>query len=368
MLYLGLISGTSMDAVDIALIDIDDKKISLLEFLEFPIPDEIRVPLRAINDNSPLSEVAKMDVLVGELFAEAVCHLLETKNYSAADIQAIGSHGQTIYHSPNSTPPCTIQIGDPNVIAAKTGITTVADFRRMDVANGGQGAPFAPLFHQAFFQTEQPRLILNIGGIANLTFLSEVADDPVTGFDTGPGNCLLDDWIMRHKGSTYDNNGEWARSGTTNDALLSKLLEHEYFSLSPPKSTGRDEFNLAWLDKVLRDNNFSDHPENIQRTLLQFSVKTICDAIHLSQSVHAELILCGGGVKNDYLVDMLNVSLPEHISMLSADDAGMNHSAVEASCFAWLAYNRMQRIGLALGKLTGASVAKMLPGAVYRAG
>lgn len=353
-----------MDAVDTALVDIDEDKIELIDFFEYPIPDRIRTPLREINEETPLRDVAMMDVTIGELFAEAANALLVKNKLTHKDIRAIGSHGQTVFHSPNSSPPCTVQIGDPNVIASRTGITTVADFRRMDVANGGQGAPLAPLFHKAYFQTDHPRVILNIGGIANITVLTDNPDDPVTGFDTGPGNCLMDDWIFKYKGVKYDENGDWARTGTVNEELLARLLDDAYFKLSPPKSTGRDDFNLEWLEQKFMSQE-GLKPEDVQATLLTLTTSTISAAIKGQKNKPEEVYVCGGGVNNDYLLEKLQLQLP-NVQVSTTEHAGINASAIEACCFAWFAYMNMNSQSLNLKLLTNGSTTTKL-GSVSKA-
>lgn len=352
-----------MDAVDTALVDIDEKKIDLIDFQEFPIPDPIRMPLRAINDNSPLKEVAMMDVRVGELFAESVMHLLNRNKSDKANIVAIGSHGQTIFHSPNSSPPCTVQIGDPNTIAVRTGIPTVADFRRMDMANGGQGAPLAPLFHQAFFQADYPRILLNIGGIANITILTDDPEDPVTGFDTGPGNCLMDDWIYQHLEKAFDENGSWAKTGNCSSELLDVLLDEDYFNRNPPKSTGRDDFNLDWLLQKMKGLKKMITPEDVQATLVSFTVQSIKAAIENTKLEPREILVCGGGAKNHYLMEQFKEAL-KTTNVSTTADHGLDIDAVEACCFAWLASCRINQRALDLTQLTGSSTPVML-GAIY---
>jgi anhydro-N-acetylmuramic acid kinase len=341
-----------MDAVDTALINIKHRTIELVAFREYPIPEDIRTPLRAMNENTPLKTVAMMDVRIGELFAEAALELIAGHGVNPEDIAAIGSHGQTVFHSPGSKPPCTVQIGDPNVIASRTGITTVADFRRMDVANGGQGAPFAPLFHQALFQTDHARIVLNIGGIANLTLLSAEADAPLTGFDSGPGNGLMDDWIQRHQSRAFDENGLWAGTGKVSKDLLKILLEDDYFAKRPPKSTGRDDFNLDWLQGKIDRLGNSPKPEDVQATLLALTAKTISEAIHNSGQDPDDILVCGGGVHNGALMDRL-ASAVAPVPLMTTGEAGMDGNAIEAGCFAWLAGKRINNEKMVLKELTG---------------
>jgi len=341
-----------MDAVDTALVNIEYHAIELVAFREYPIPEGLRTPLRAMNENTPLKTVAMMDVRIGELFAEAALDLIAGHGVNPEDIDAIGSHGQTVFHSPGSSPPCTVQIGDPNVIAARTGITTVADFRRMDVANGGQGAPFAPLFHQACFQTDHARIVLNIGGIANVTLLSTDPKAPVTGFDTGPGNGLMDDWIQRHQSRAFDENGQWAETGKVSEDLLKLLLADDYFARRPPKSTGRDDFNLDWLQGKIDQLGSTPKPEDVQATLLALTVKTIAEAIHDSGLNPADILVCGGGVRNDALMAGLAAAVAP-VALKSTIEYGMDPAAIEACCFAWLACQRINGCKPLLNNLTG---------------
>ncbi len=352
-----------MDAVDTALVNIEADRIELVDFLEYPVPESIREPLRGIDGHTPLREVAMMDVTIGELFARSALDLIDRNKIDKSQIAAIGSHGQTVLHSPDSKPPCTVQIGDPNVIAARTGITTVADFRRMDIANGGQGAPFAPLFHQAYFQTDHPRIILNIGGIANVTLLSGNPEDPVSGFDTGPGNCLMDDWTQRHTSKPFDRNGEWAKTGQVCEALLAILLDDPYFSRPSPKSTGRDDFNLSWLEQKLSALERPLGPEDVQATLLRLTATTIASAVKGLHLTSGELLLCGGGSKNICLVEQLDKSL-EEFKLLDTAEYGINADAIEACCFAMFACYRLKKRSINFEDLTGA-LNIQYPGAIY---
>ncbi|OOZ39560.1 anhydro-N-acetylmuramic acid kinase [Solemya elarraichensis gill symbiont] len=247
-LYIGLMSGTSMDGIDAALVSIDENEnLELLNTHSHEWPSALRQQLEALAlpGENEIDRLGDTDVWAGEILAESVIALLEKANISAHQIKATGSHGQTVRHRPHSTHPFTLQIGDPNRIAAITGITTVADFRRRDMAVGGQGAPLAPAFHQAVLSSpDETRVIVNIGGIANLTILPKDTATAVTGFDSGPGNRLMDDWISRARNDSYDNNGSWAASGAVSEELLSLLINAPYFLREPPKSTGTEEFNL----------------------------------------------------------------------------------------------------------------------------
>ena len=350
-----------MDAIDVALIDISTANIELKTFKEYPLKAELKARVRKVNKSSPISEVMQIDILLGREFADAANHLIDECGLNKDDIAAIGSHGQTVLHAPEEELPYTLQIANPNIIASKTGITTIADFRSMDVAMGGQGAPLAPLFHQALFASKAPCLVLNIGGISNLTILD--GTEQLIGFDTGPGNGLMDDWIHHHKDTAFDSEGEWAKSGTIDEALLARMLDDDYFSLPAPKSTGRDAFNLTWIEKLLADIDRTIKPVDVQTTLLELTVRSIQQQIEILPDIYNNLIICGGGVKNAALITALKRSL-SGIKIFTTDETGTPSGAIEAMCFAWLAYMRLNKTSLSLGTLTGSDGALLL-GAIY---
>jgi anhydro-N-acetylmuramic acid kinase len=360
MYYIGLMSGTSMDAIDAALVEFDDKA-NLKFYREYPIENSLRHQIRLINEKSDLGHIADLDHELGHLFANAVNNLLEEAKIKPEDIIAIGSHGQTILHKPDATHKTSIQISDPNVICAETGITTVADFRRMDMAHGGQGAPLASAFHQYQFQQKNKSIvILNIGGIANITLLS---NNEVVGFDTGPGNALLDDWVQQSKSKEYDKDGEWAEAGKTNGGLLALLLSDDYFSLSAPKSSGREYFNMNWLNTYINKIDEDITAEDIQATLIQLSAITISDAIRDSAKQIDEVLVCGGGAYNSFLMESLKNSLP-NIEVITTSKYGLEPDCIEAVTFAWLAKQRIENKTANLPSVTGATKAVLL-GGVY---
>jgi anhydro-N-acetylmuramic acid kinase len=281
-LHIGLISGTSTDAVDAAIVDIGADRVELVACHSEPIPEPMAAALRTVIDSQLLdrSTFWQLDVQVGELFACAAHELIKRAGVSASDVRAIGSHGQTVFHGPDLDFPCTVQIGDPNVIAERTGITTVADLRRRDMAAGGQGAPLAPAFHDAVFRHKDfDRVVVNVGGIANVTLLPADPSLPAIGFDTGPANTLMDVWAGRIRGVAMDIDGAWARSGKCHQPLLELLLREPYLALVPPKSTGRELFNLTWLDECLARVEGDLPAEDVQRTLCEFTAATIADAV-----------------------------------------------------------------------------------------
>ncbi|MEX2524031.1 MAG: anhydro-N-acetylmuramic acid kinase [Gammaproteobacteria bacterium] len=366
MLTIGLMSGTSMDAIDTALVRFDEDSPDILEYRQYPIDDRIRHAVRALTSESNIKEISRLDAVLGKLFADAVLGIIDQAGLTPADIDVIGSHGQTVLHLPDAEQPRTLQIGDPDIIAFRTGITTVADFRRMDLAAGGQGAPLAPAFHNHYLRNpDKNRIILNIGGIANITLLPAEQSAPVRGFDTGPGNGLLDDWNFRHRRTSMDEDGTWAGSGNVDESLLKSLLEDPYFSLPPPKSSGRDYFNLAWLDAHLQTQGHTISAEGVQATLLQLSARTIADAVTEHAPETGEIYVCGGGVHNPLLMKTLSNHLPNlHIG--STRDVGIDPDAVEAVTFAWLARRRLEGKPGNLPSVTGAKKAVLL-GAIYGA-
>ncbi len=365
-LYIGLMSGTSMDGIDAALVDIGADGIELISYLQCPYPETLRdalgVSTRA-DPELPLRKLMTLHIDVGTAFAAAVQALLETAGVSAAAITAIGSHGQTLLHSPDTAPPFTLQIGDAATIAVRTGITTVADFRSVDIAAGGQGAPLAPAFHAfAFRHTDRDRVVVNIGGIANATFLPGGDSGAVSAYDTGPGNCLMDEWIRTAQGSAFDAGGRYAASGTALPALLERMLEEPYFRRPPPKSTGRDLFNAGWL----RAFSPADHaPADIQATLAALTVRTIAEAVQRSGLAAPELLICGGGAANPVLLAGLAAALPDS-RVGSTGEYGLAPDRIEACAFAWMANNRLNNIAFP-SEITGAARSLVL-GAVYRPG
>ncbi|GAA4361939.1 anhydro-N-acetylmuramic acid kinase [Kangiella marina] len=367
-LFIGLISGTSVDAVDAVLCDIQpDSKIQLLHSHSQPIPTKLQSELLAFGQSrysgDAIDQLGQLDHQVGLLFAEAVEHLLSPTNYQPSDITAIGSHGQTVRHLPEAPYPFTLQIGDPSIIAAQTGITTVADFRRRDMAHGGQGAPFAPAFHQAFFSSDtDTRAVVNLGGIANVTLLSP--NQPPIGFDTGPANTLMDQWISLHQQKSYDQDGQWASSGHIHSELLEKLLSDPYFSQTAPKSTGCEYFNMEWVKaKAGTIDLASLNAEDVQRTLLALTVRTVTDAIHQQPNVDA-VYLCGGGAHNRFLAGELQKQLPRTQVQTSAA-LGISPDWVEAMTFAWFASKTLKQEPIHLNSITGANHNHVLGGVYF---
>src|SRR5512143_6383 len=304
-LYLGMISGTSIDGADAVLVELGDRTCRVVEAATTPFPPSLLARLRHLIElpQTPLRELGALDHAVGEFFAGCALELIARAGVTRDDVRAIGHHGQTIFHEPSGDEPFSMQIGDPNVVAATTGICTVADFRRLDMAFGGQGAPLVPGFHAwCFAAANEARAVVNIGGIANITALQP--HHAATGFDTGPGNTLLDLWVRRHRGTDYDLDGAWAASGRVDAALLAELLTEPYFAAAAPKSTGRELFNMAWLDTHLARHS-TTAPADVQATLVELTATTIVTSIDRTLRDCKRLIVCGGGAHNADLMARL---------------------------------------------------------------
>ena len=337
-LFIGLISGTSMDAVDAALVAFGDGGATTVATHSAPIPDGMKRELHALAQDPSGAAIRfwHADARLGSMFASAALDLLESAGVDAREVAAIGSHGQTVYHAPGATPPCTVQLGDPNVIAERTGITTVADFRRRDVAAGGEGAPLAPAFHRAMFSAPGiERVILNLGGIANLSVLAADPGRPLIGFDTGPGNTLLDACTRDRFGAGMDRDAAIASGGEVVPSLLAALLAEPYFDQEPPKSTGRELFNAAWLDARLAAHPAVE-PCDLLRTLCDLTVETVASAIERFAPRTQEIYLCGGGARNPIIVSGLADRMAP-IGVETTERLGVHPDWVEAVAFAWLA-------------------------------
>ncbi|MDY7209635.1 anhydro-N-acetylmuramic acid kinase [Acinetobacter baumannii] len=366
-IYIGVMTGTSMDGVDIVAASFEP--LQLHATLTVPFEPELRDELMALTlpDDNEIDRMGKADVALAKMIGHGINSLIEKHQLDRNQIKAIGSHGQTIRHRPEHG--FTLQIGDPNIITEITQIPVVSDFRRRDMAAGGQGAPLVPAFHQALFQHPSiHRVILNLGGIANVSMLTANNPDGVFGFDTGPANILMDAWCHRHTGHPYDENGDWAAYGHPIHSLLDRLYAHEYFSKEPPKSTGREDFNIDWLDDQLIDwrndltyDELEDTPENIQATLLKLTVRAIQKAIYRSNMETGEVYVCGGGAYNSYLLEQLRWRLRKHNwSVQTTDVLGLSPTWVEATAFAWLAMRFVDGLSGNLPAVTGASDFRIL--------
>lgn len=364
-LYLGLMSGTSVDGVDAVIVDFGSSPPNVVHSLTLSYPESISARIRALTraDSITINELCGLDVEIAEYYAKVVHQILADAAIPADDIRAIGSHGQTIHHNPDQKPRFTLQIGDPNTLSARSGITTVADFRRRDMALGGQGAPLAPAFHRfAFRSADRNRAIINIGGIANITYLPAANGTVTIGFDTGPGNTLLDYWINLHHKQHFDEAGTWAASGNIDSELLEKMISSEpYFSQKPPKSTGTEYFSPDWLGKFSPGRQ---KPEDIQATLLELSARTIVMGIRQLDPAPVECYICGGGVHNRALLKRLETLL-QPASLQSTAALGVDPDYVEAIAFAWLARQTINGMPGNLPSVTRAQSPAIL-GGIFR--
>ncbi|EHD21630.1 MULTISPECIES: anhydro-N-acetylmuramic acid kinase [Brenneria] len=362
--YIGVMSGTSLDGIDVVMAAIDEYTVAQQASYSHPLPQDIKKAVLGMcqGQQVTLSALGQLDTRLGVLFAEAVLALLKETGVNARDITAIGCHGQTVWHEPHGEAGCTLQIGDNNRVAAMTGITTVGDFRRRDLAYGGQGAPLVPAFHHALLQhPNERRIVLNIGGIANLSLL--VPGAAVRGYDTGPGNMLLDAWIWRHCAQPYDKDAKWAMAGQVDPLLLRRMVADRYFSLPAPKSTGREYFNLGWLEKKLA--GLPPIPvQDVQATLVELTVVSIADQVLLTGGCE-RLLVCGGGARNPLIMARLSALLPG-IEVGPTDEFGVSGDDMEALAFAWLASRTLSGLPGNLPSVTGASQETVL-GAIYPA-
>lgn len=358
--YLGLISGTSADGIDTAIVRFVPR-FELAFGRTYAWEPELRAHLVALGQHSAsltLDDVGELDTRIGRAFAAAAQGAIADSGLSPTRIVAIGSHGQTLRHRPSGDWPFTLQLGDPNLIAEHTGRPVVADFRRRDVAAGGHGAPLMPAFHAAMLRVSgENRAVLNLGGIANLTLLPGSGE--VRGFDTGPANGLMDAWCLRHSGEVFDRDGAFARRGRVNAALLIRLLDEPWFALPPPKSTGRDQFHLGWLEPRLRDET----PADVQATLVALTVRSVAEALRAHQPSTTHVIVCGGGVKNSALMAAFAAELP-NTSFDSSAAYGLDPDFVEAMGFAWLARETLAGRPGNLPSVSGARGPRVL-GAIY---
>ena len=360
--FIGAMTGTSVDGLDLALISTTGK-LKIEGGTTTPLPTELRTNLLALVTSSrpiDLDFLGHTDVALGRFIGEAVLDFINASGLQAGNIIAIGSHGQTIRHRPSEPNAFTMQIGDPNQITECTGIPVVADFRRRDISAGGQGAPLVPPFHRAIFadKTER-RIVLNIGGIANITRLAP--DESLTGFDTGPGNGLSDIWTARHLHEPLDHNGAWARSGKMNEPLLNAFLSDPYFERPAPKSTGREYFNIDWVDKF--SQALSLPPEDVQATLIECTACSIALAINRAHAATDRVIVCGGGRRNLYLMERIGSAMACPVE--PSEILGVDGDSLEAAAFAWLAMKALHNETANEPSVTGAKSRNVL-GVVYR--
>ncbi len=360
-LYAGLMSGTSLDGVDAVLVDFSSRPFRILSHAHAAFEAGLRESLLALMSPGfdEIERAGNLGSILARQYAHAIDLVLLRSGIPAGEVRAIGCHGQTIRHRPSQG--FTLQIGNPALLAELAGIPVVADFRSRDMAAGGQGAPLVPAFHaEAFADPAEDRVVVNIGGIANVTLLPRAG--PILGFDTGPGNCLMDLWAQKHLGKGFDAGGAWAAGARPMDTLLARMLEEPYFALPPPKSSGRELFNEGWLLERLGP---SDNPQAVQATLLELTAESIARAIESSGPATTRVIACGGGARNDALMGRLRERLaPRGVEPSAAH--GLPEDQVEATAFAWLAQRTLEGRPGNLPAVTGASGPRVL-GAVYPA-
>ena len=369
-LYIGLMSGTSLDGIDAVLAKIGSNgEVSALDAVSTSFSTELRKALFELQSPGPneLHREKQAGNALALAYAEAVNQLLQKTNLQASDITAIGAHGQTIRHQPHlGDMAYTHQTLNPALLAEKTGIDVIADFRSRDLAAGGHGAPLVPAFHAQQFVENKNLAILNIGGIANFTLLPK--DGQVTGFDCGPGNMLMDAWIHEHQGNAFDENGNWALQGKVNEVLLARMLTDPFFTKAPPKSTGRDDFHLDWLQEKLNGENFLC--EDVQATLLHLTAHSALEALARHAPQTQKLIICGGGARNHALMNLFKVKsqhfFKQPLEITTSDSAGIDPQLVEGLAFAWLAWAHKEKRPANLPAVTGAKGSRIL-GACYPA-
>jgi anhydro-N-acetylmuramic acid kinase len=357
-----------MDGVDAALVDLGVNQLSTIATLTEQYPDDVATLLRHLIEPqraTSLHEIATLTIALGLHFSNAVNRLLAESSTDRTDVIAIGSHGQTVRHSPSSDAPYSFQIGDAATIAARSGITTVADFRSLDVAYGGEGAPLVPAFHEWQFRTSaEDRVVLNIGGISNISILPADPMQTLAGYDTGPGNCLMDTWSWQHRRKPFDASGQWAASGQVSEKFLARLLDDPYIDKAPPKSTGRETYNLGYIATHIERGGFDAlPPADVQATLLQFTVESIAAALERERTLNlGRIFACGGGVRNAQLMIRLRERLP-NCEIFSTSGSGIDPDMVEATAFAWLASMRLANIPVSL--TTGKAPRAIRLGAIY---
>lgn len=368
-IFIGLMSGTSIDAIDAVLVEFSGSGLDVIGNYQHPIPLSLKQDIGRLCQpgEDSIDLLGQTDRAVGMAFAKACSILLDRCGVTPEAVTAIGSHGQTVRHRPGTAGAenhFTVQIGDPSTIAVLTEITTVADFRRKDMARGGQGAPLVPAFHHYLFHSVRfNRVIINIGGIANITWLP--ASGEVIGFDTGPGNRLMDIWVDQRLGRPFDQNGDWAGTGNVLPALMDRLLRHPFLRMTPPKSTGREDFNAQWLDNMLAESGCTScRPEDIQATLASFTARTVVDSFDMLPSPVDEIFVCGGGASNRNLMALIEQA-SAGVPVLSTATLGLPPQLVESVAFAWLARQTLNRASGSLASVTGADRDCVLGGIYY---
>ena len=361
-IYVGLMSGTSVDSVDCATLDLSSEEVRVLSCKNFEIPKDLKKDIIQSSQSEKIEQelIDDLDFRMAEVLVESAKEIISDSNIEVKDIKAIGSHGQTIKHEPRSETPYTLQIGDPQKISNDLNITTVGNYRHDDIEAGGEGAPLTPVFHNTVFGSDgKKKVIVNIGGITNITALNY---SELIGFDTGPGNCLMDCWSRIHNVGNYDDRGSWASSGTINQSLLGVMMEDEYFSRKYPKSTGPDYFSHEWIQKNLLKLSKEIPAEDVQATLVQVTVVSLIESINSLNLSEDNIYLCGGGVHNDFLCGEINKQSKKRVS--TTFELGIDPDYVEAICFGWLAKQRIENKSFNLSEITG-SKGEVYLGRIY---
>lgn len=367
MKYIGIMSGTSLDGIDAVICEFAaENRVELIAKCSLPFEPELQADLQKLlrGFTLHLRELGELEVRLAINYAAAVAKLLDLSQINASEITAIGCHGQTVYHDPYNQYPFSLQLVDGNKLAQLTGIDVVCDFRRMDMAHGGQGAPLTPVFHKYFLQGTQARVILNLGGIANITVL-EPNNEQVIGFDTGPANCLIDLWMQDKYQLAYDKNGELARSGVVIHELLGQMLQDPYFSLAAPKSTGKEIYHLEWVQQHLDALDLINaSPADVLRSLLELTAITVADAIKgvIAPAQVEAIYACGGGAYNQFLLERIAANSQVHVK--TTQELGIDVDQMEAIAFAWFAKRRIEKLPANYETVTGARQ-KCILGALY---
>ena len=362
-IYLGLMSGTSVDSVDCATLDLSSEEVRVLSCKNFEIPKDLKKDIIQSSQSEKIEQelIDDLDFRMAEVLVKSAKKIISDSNIEVKDIKAIGSHGQTIKHEPRSETPYTLQIGDPQKISNDLNITTVGNYRHDDIEAGGEGAPLTPVFHNTVFRSDgKKKAIVNIGGITNITALNY---PELIGFDTGPGNCLMDCWNRIHNVGNYDDRGSWASSGTINQSLLGVMMEDEYFSRKYPKSTGPDYFSHEWIQKNLLKLSKEIPAEDVQATLAQVTVVSLIESINSLNLSKENIYLCGGGVHNDFLCGEINKQSKKRVS--TTIELGIDPDYLEAICFGWLAKQRIENKSFNLSEITG-SKGEVYLGRIYK--
>ena len=361
-IYVGLMSGTSADSIDCATLDLSSEEIKVINCKNFEIPMDLKKDIIQSSQSEKIEQelIDDLDFRMAEVLADSVKKIISDSNIEAKDIKAIGSHGQTIKHEPKSETPYTLQIGDPQKISNDLDITTVGNYRHDDIEAGGEGAPLTPVFHKTVFGSDKKRkVIVNIGGITNITALNY---PELIGFDTGPGNCLMDCWSRINNVGDYDDRGSWAASGTINQSLLEVMMQDKYFSRKYPKSSGPDYFSHEWIQENLLRLSKEILAEDVQATLAQVTVISLIESINFLNLSNENIYLCGGGVHNDFLCSEINKQSKARVS--TTLELGIDPDYVEAICFGWLAKQRIENKSFDLSEITG-SKGEVYLGRIY---